>query len=42
MAEAAKVVAKDANEKLAHRRLTILELAERLGFVAKAAQPDHE
>lgn len=30
MAQAArKVTAKDANEKLAHRRLTALELAER-------------
>jgi hypothetical protein len=35
MAQAArKVTAKDANEKLAHRRLTVLELAERLGNVA--------
>jgi hypothetical protein len=39
MAQAArKVTAKDANEKLAHRRLTVLELAERLGNVAKACR----
>jgi hypothetical protein len=31
MAQAARrVTVKDANEKLAHRRLTVLELAERL------------
>ena len=29
---------KDANEKLAHRRLTVLELAERLGNVAEACR----
>jgi hypothetical protein len=35
MAQAArKLTAKDANEKLAHRPLTVLELAERLGNVA--------
>jgi transposase InsO family protein len=39
MAQAArKVTAKDANEKLAHRRLTVLELAERLGSVAEACR----
>jgi DNA invertase Pin-like site-specific DNA recombinase len=39
MAEAArKVTAKDANEKLAHRRLTVLELAERLGNVSEACR----
>ena len=39
MAQAArKVTAKDANEKLAHRRLTVLELAERLGNVAEACR----
>jgi hypothetical protein len=31
---ARKVTAEDADEKLAHRRLTVLELAERLGNVA--------
>jgi hypothetical protein len=36
MAQAArKVTAKNANEKLAHRRLAVLELAERLGKVAE-------
>ena len=36
MAQAArKVTAKDANEKQAQRRLTVLELAERLGNVAE-------
>lgn len=35
---ARKVTAKDANEKLAHRRLTVLELAERLGNVAEACR----
>jgi transposase InsO family protein len=39
MAQAArKVTAKDANEKLAHRRLTVLELAERLGNVSEACR----
>ena len=40
MAQAAarRVTAKDANEKLAHRRLTVLELAERLGNVAEACR----
>ena len=39
MAQAArKVTTKDANEKLAHRRLTVLELAERLGNVAEACR----
>lgn len=33
-----KVTAKDANEKLAHRRLTVLELAERLGNVTEACR----
>ena len=35
---ARKVTAKDANEKLAHRRLTVLELAERLGNVTEACR----
>ena len=35
---ARKVTAKDANEKLAHRRLTVIELAERLGNVAEACR----
>jgi hypothetical protein len=39
MAQAARnVTAKDANEKLAHRRLTVLELAQRLGNVAEACR----
>jgi hypothetical protein len=39
MGEAArKLTAKDANAKLAHRRLTVLELAERLGNVAEACR----
>src|SRR3712207_2960893 len=39
MAPAArKVTAKDANEKLAHRRLTVLELAQRLGNVTEACR----
>src|ERR671914_406697 len=39
MAQAArKVTAKDASEKLAHRRLTVLELAGRLGNVAEACR----
>jgi transposase-like protein len=39
MAQAArKVTTKNANEKLAHRRLTVLELAERLGNVAEACR----
>ena len=33
-----KVTAKDTNEKLAHRRLTVLELAERLGNVTEACR----
>src|SRR3954452_15632377 len=33
-----KVTAKDATEKLAHRRLTVLELAERLGNVSEACR----
>ena len=37
-AAACRVTAKDANEKLAHRRLTVLELAERLGNVAEACR----
>src|ERR671915_948700 len=35
---ARKLTAKDANEKLAHRRLTVLELAERLGNVTEACR----
>jgi transposase len=35
---ARKVTAKDGNEKLAHRRLTVLELAGRLGNVAEACR----
>jgi transposase InsO family protein len=39
MAQAArKLTAKDPAEKLAHRRLTVLELAERLGNVAEACR----
>ena len=40
MAQAAKrrVTAKDAGTKLAHRRLTVLELAERLGNVSEACR----
>src|SRR3712207_7058463 len=39
MAQAArKVTAKDVNEKLAHRRLTVLELAERLGNGAESCR----
>jgi transposase InsO family protein len=39
MAQAARrLTAKDANEKLAHRRLTVLELAERLGNVTEACR----
>src|SRR5918994_1926001 len=39
MAQAARrLTAKDTNEKLAHRRLTVLELAERLGNVAEACR----
>jgi transposase InsO family protein len=39
MAQAARTVtAKDGNEKLAHRRLTVLELAERVGNVAEACR----
>jgi hypothetical protein len=33
---ARKLTAKDANEKLAHRRMMVLELAERLGNVTEA------
>jgi transposase-like protein len=35
---ARRVTAKDANAKLAHLRLTVLELAERLGNVAEACR----
>jgi transposase InsO family protein len=35
---ARKVTVRDANAKLAHRRLTVLELAERLGNVAEACR----
>ena len=35
---ARRLTAKDTNEKLAHRRLTVLELAERLGNVAEACR----
>jgi transposase InsO family protein len=35
---ARKVTAKDTDEKLAHRRLRVLELAERLGNVAEACR----
>src|SRR5687768_5420578 len=39
MAQAARrLPAKDTNEKLAHRRLTVLELAQRLGNVAEACR----
>jgi hypothetical protein len=39
MAQAArKVTAKGPSEKLAHRRLTLLELAERLGNVSNNCQ----
>src|ERR671913_1680154 len=39
MAQAARrLTAKDTNEKLAHRRLTVLELAEGLGNVAEACR----
>ena len=40
MAQAAakRVTAKDPNEKLAHRRMTVLELAERLGNVSEACR----
>ena len=39
MAQAArKSTAKDTDEKLAHRRLTVLELAERLGNVTEACR----
>lgn len=31
---AKRVTAKDPSEKLAHRRMTVLELAERLGNVS--------
>jgi transposase InsO family protein len=35
---AKRVVAKDPREKLAHRRMTVLELAERLGNVSEACR----
>jgi transposase InsO family protein len=39
MAQAArKVTTKDTNEKLAHRRMTVLELAQRLGNVTEACR----
>jgi hypothetical protein len=39
MAQAARrVTAKDANERLARRRLTVLEVAERLGNVSEACR----
>ena len=40
MAQAARkrVTAKDPVEKLAHRRMTVLELAERLGNIAEACR----
>jgi hypothetical protein len=39
MAQAARrVTAQDLGEKLAHRWLTVLELAERLGNVAEACR----
>jgi transposase len=39
MAQAARrLTAKDTNEKLAHRRLAVLELAQRLGNVAEACR----
>jgi transposase InsO family protein len=39
MAHAARrLTAKDTNEKLAHRRMTVLELAERLGNVSEACR----
>lgn len=34
----ARVTAKDATTKLAHRRMTVLELAERLGNVSEACR----
>ena len=34
---ARRITMKDASEKLAHRRMTVLELAERLGNVSEAA-----
>lgn len=37
-AAARKMLAKNANEKLAHRRLTVLELAERLNNVTEACR----
>ena len=44
MAQAAgkRVTAKDPVEKLAHRRMTVLELAERLGNVAEACRRDRD
>ena len=39
MAQAARrITARDPGEKLAHRRLTVLELAERLGNVTEACR----
>src|SRR3712207_1640153 len=35
---ARRLTAEDANEELAHRRLTVLELAERLGNVTEACR----
>jgi hypothetical protein len=35
---ARKVTAKDPGEKLAHRRMTVLELAQRLGNVTEACR----
>jgi hypothetical protein len=35
---ARRLTVKDTNEKLAHRRLTVLELAERLGNVSEACR----
>ena len=36
---ARRMVAKDPVEKLAHRRMTVLELAGRLGNVTEAGKP---
>src|SRR3712207_7383524 len=36
--DALPISAKNADERLAHRRLTVLELAERLGNVAEACR----
>ena len=35
---AKRVTAKNPNEKLAHRRMTVLELAEQLGSVSEACR----